>query len=157
MGELVRCWVISTQSTILIIVGVACRRQSIRDRSDAIGCTIVKTGINYRHEETIPPGELLRANLDVQTSTSTTDNKTTTSYSYRVRIVTLTRTTFLDSASTSDYYEPAENVHRINHFIKTPALKRLEIVRDHRLQVYCIGTVLSICGVLALLGKIWRN
>jgi hypothetical protein len=116
--------------------------ECVRDRSGRVSATITHSGINYCKKERIPAGELLRAELEV-------DSEGTTSY--RVRLITMKHTTFLTDTGSSNYTDLSRKIEQINYFIQESTQKSMSLTQDDRLRGYIIGGIFGIGGLFCLL------
>jgi hypothetical protein len=122
--------------------------ECIRDRSGRVGATITHSGIKYYKKERIPAGELLRAELE---SESSQDSEGKSSTSYRVRLITLKYTTFLTSSGSSNYADAIRKIEQINYFIQDSTQKAIVVTQDNRVGGYIFGGVFGIMGPLIVL------
>lgn len=117
--------------------------ECFRDRSGAVGATIIHSGINYRKKERISAGELLRAELEYGSSQ---DSDGESSTYYRVRIITLQYTTYLTQTGTNNYAGMIRKIDEINYFIQNSTQQGISVTQDNRIGGYIFG---GIFGVLA--------
>jgi hypothetical protein len=117
--------------------------ECFRDRSGAVGATIIHAGINYRKKERIPAGELLRAELEAGFSQ---DSDGSSSTFYRVRLITLQYTTYLTQTGSSNYANATRKINEINYFIQESTQQSMSITEDNRIPGYIFGGAF---GVLA--------
>jgi hypothetical protein len=122
--------------------------QCFRDKSGAVGAIITHSGINYRRKERIPPGDLLRAELETGSSE---DSEGQSSTFYRVRLVTLQYTTYLTPLGTSSYANSIKKVDELNYFIHNSRQQAMSIVQDHRVGGYIFGGLFGVFGPLLIL------
>jgi hypothetical protein len=115
--------------------------ECVRDRSGRVSATITHSGINYCKKERIP-GELLRAELEVDSEGST---------SYRVRLITMKYTTFLTKTGSSNYTDLNRTIEQINYFIQESTQKSMPVTQDDRLGNYISGGIFGIAGLIVLL------
>jgi hypothetical protein len=74
--------------------------ECVRDRFGKVSATITHSGIKYCKKEEIAAGELLRAELEVESSQNSKGESSTI---YRVRLITTTYTTFLTKTGSFNY------------------------------------------------------
>jgi hypothetical protein len=122
--------------------------ECVRNHAGGVGATITHSGINYCKKERIPAGELLRAELEVDSSQ---DSEGKSSTSYRVRLITMKYTTFLTNTGSSNYADASRKIEQINYFIQESTQKSMLLTQDNRLGGYIFGGFFGIIGPLMVL------
>jgi hypothetical protein len=121
--------------------------ECVRDRPGEVSATITHSGINYCKKELIPAGELLRAELEAESSQNSKGESSTI---YRVRLITTTYTTFLTKTGSFNYEDISIMVEQINYFIQESTQKSMLLTQDDRLGAYMMGGMFGIVGSVFL-------
>ncbi len=125
--------------------------ECVRDSSGRVSATITRFGIIYYKKEVIPAGELLRAELEVESSEDIEGQSVTY---HRVRLITIKYTTFLSNVKFSDYDKASSRVEQINYFIQESTQKSMSITQDDRPIGYIFGGIFGIIALIILLTSI---
>jgi hypothetical protein len=141
-------------SLLLFAIGIAvvyfCARtntlECTRDRNNIISADIIRTGIKYRKKERIPPGELIRAELDAFAKSTGRAFLT-----YRIRLVLSDYPMFLTHIYSSSYASTLNKVDRINYFLDTASLRSISIAQDDRLGGFIVGMVFLMAAIIVLI------
>jgi hypothetical protein len=122
--------------------------ECVRDRSGAVSATIIHEGINYRRKERIPAGDLLRAEVETDSSSDSDGSSSTT---YRVRLITMQYTTYLTQTSSNNYTNVMRRVEEINYFLHNSTQHSMSVVQDNRAGGYIFGGIMGIMAPIMIL------
>jgi hypothetical protein len=125
--------------------------ECVRDRFGKVSATITHSGINYFKKEEIPAGELLRAELEVDSSKDSRGEITTV---YQMRLITTKDPNFSTKIRSFKSDDVIRKIEQINYFIQESNQKSMSLTQDDRLSAYIwagmVGIVVFIMVSLIL-------
>jgi hypothetical protein len=107
--------------------------ECVRDRFGKVSATITHSGINYFKKEEIPAGELLHAELEID---SYKDSKGEITTVYRVRLITTKDPNFSTKIGSLKSDDVIRKIEQINYFIQESTQESMSLTQDDRLIAY---------------------